>query len=951
MLTVLLVAVTSTSAVRVTLVSQYYNQLSQSAGEAGMAYAQSCLDANDGVPQWSDSNPLKPNTDCTGAQLAGYNCPSIPTDARCSVMANSNLRTTFSVGFPNVAVNGWKQISTGRYHTCAIDSNSKAYCWGYNTHGELGINSSDTNAHPVPIAVGGTTCAGDLCGKTVKSISVGQYYTCAIDSDGKVYCWGHNDYGQIGDNTSGTDRLAPVAVNTANGVSALYGKTVKSIVAGFYHTCAIASDSNAYCWGDNANGGIGDNTSGTNRLAPVAVNTANGVSALYGKTVKSVAIGDNQTCAIASDSNAYCWGYNNYGELGDNTSGTNRLAPVAVNTANGVSALYGKTVKSISVAYEHTCVIASDNQAYCWGRNNYDQIGDNTSGTNRLAPVAVNTANGVSALYGKTVTSIAAGIWHTCAIASDSQVYCWGRNNNGQIGDNTSGTDRLAPVAVNTANGVSALYGKTVKSIAAGGYHTCAIASDGQVYCWGLDDYGQIGDNTSGTDRPAPVAVTSNGIGKAIDVNVTGTTNLLRSSDKSVWRQYNKTTRLTRVEWLWRQVAAGGDSLFACGISFDSQAYCWGHNNYGQLGNNSITNSSVPVAVNATGALNGKTIKSVSAAAGADDLGASDYAHTCAIASDNNAYCWGWNSSGQLGNNTTVDSYVPTPVDNTTDSPINGKTIIEISNGNYHTCAVASDSWAYCWGWNNYAMLGDGNTDISIIPVAVSVGAMSGKTVLSISSGGYHSCVIASDNLAYCWGANDSGGQLGDNTAVSQSTVPVKVYNTTGSLNGKTILSITTGFYHSCVIASDNLAYCWGDNGSGQLGNNSTTASNVAVPVNTAVALSGKTLLSIAAGYGHTCAIASDSKVYCWGLNDHGQLGDGSTTNSLVPVVVNTTGVLSGKSIVSIMIGYQHTCVIASDSRTYCWGLNNYGQLGNGTTNESHVPVAAFPPRYTNYSF
>ena len=207
--------------------------------------------------------------------------------------------------------------------------------------------------------------------------------------------------------------------------------------------------------------------------------------------------------------------------------------------------------------------------------------------------------------------------------------------------------------------------------------------------------------------------------------------------------------------------------------------------------------------------------------------------------------------------------------------------------------------------------------------------------VTSISAGGAHTCALA-DGQAYCWGDN-TNGQLGNNST-TQSLVPVAV-NTSGVLAGKTVTSISTDYSHTCALA-DGQAYCWGDNTYGQLGNNSTTQSLVPVAVNTSGVLAGKTVTSISTSTGtfYTCALA-DGQAYCWGVNINGQLGNNSTAQSLVPVAVNTSGVLAGKTVTGISAGGSHTCALA-DGQAYCWGDNTYGQLGNNSTTQSIVPVA-----------
>jgi len=299
--------------------------------------------------------------------------------------------------------------------------------------------------------------------------------------------------------------------------------------------------------------------------------------------------------------------------------------------------------------------------------------------------------------------------------------------------------------------------------------------------------------------------------------------------------------------------------------------------------------------------------------------------HACAIASSGRAYCWGRNISGELGNGSTTNSADPVAV--STSGALAGRTFKQISAGSRHTCAIASDDWAYCWG---------------VVPVAVSTGgALAGKTFRQLSTGTAHTCAIASDDQAYCWGSS-SDGKLGNGSISDRgSAVPVAV-NTSGALAGKTIKQISAGSRHTCAIASDDQAYCWGRNGdSGTLGNNSITIHSSAVPVavSTGGVLAGKTIKQISAGFGHTCAIASDEQAYCWGWNNGGQLGNNSTADSAVPVAVSTGGALAGKTIKQISAGSNHTCAIASDGQAYCWGWSLEGALGTGSTTSSAVPV------------
>ena len=275
--------------------------------------------------------------------------------------------------------------------------------------------------------------------------------------------------------------------------------------------------------------------------------------------------------------------------------------------------------------------------------------------------------------------------------------------------------------------------------------------------------------------------------------------------------------------------------------------------------------------------------------------------HSCAI-TDGQAFCWGQNS-GQLGNGTGGNSPIPTAVDNS--DVLAGKTVTSISAGNASTCAVA-DGQAYCWGANTWGQLGNGTTDNNSIPVAVDTsGALAGKTITAISTGDIHTCAIA-DGQPYCWG---QGFTLGNYDTTENSSVPVAV-DTSGVLSGKTVTAISAGSTHTCVVASGQ-AFCWGSNDGFELGASSMQTHRVPVAVNTSGVLAGKTVTAISAAYNHSCAVAN-GQAFCWGQNEWGQLGSGGTVNSSVPVAVNTSGVLAGKTVTAISVAYDHSCAVAN---------------------------------------
>jgi alpha-tubulin suppressor-like RCC1 family protein len=394
---------------------------------------------------------------------------------------------------------------------------------------------------------------------------------------------------------------------------------VTQVSAGTDHTCGILEGA-AYCWGDDTNGELGIGST-TDARVPTAVVTT---GVLSGKTVTEIsagmddANGGQHTCAVA-DGGVYCWGLNSHGELGNGTN-TQSTTPVQAGSITGVT--------DVATGYMHSCALTGG-KVYCWGDNSRGQLGDG-SNNQRTSPVLVQ-----GALANKTVTAIAAGAAHTCAIAGGA-AYCWGSNVSGQLGVNNN-TNSAVPLAVLSSG---ALSGLTVSTISAGQAHTCAIAG-GKAYCWGINNNGQLGNNST-INTTVAVAVTA------------------------PWATGAALSSLSAGMYSTCVVAAG-------------KAYCWGDNSNGQLGNGNTTDQKTPVAVTATGVLSG-TVDQVTAGA----------THSCAV-SASVAYCWGENAEGRLGNNTTTASTVPVTVQAVAGPPCaSGANLITPS-----TCSLTSGTTYY----------------------------------------------------------------------------------------------------------------------------------------------------------------------------------------------------------------------------------------------------------------
>lgn len=574
---------------------------------------------------------------------------------------------------------------------------------------------------------------------------------------------------------------------------------------------------------------------------------------------------------------------------------------LAIIASAGVGAPPGVAVATAQVAaqhasridagWAHTCALSDSGRVRCWGRNGHSQLGDGTR-RRRFTPVRV-------ANLERDVASIAAGLWHTCALMDSGGVKCWGYGVFGQLGDGTTG-HRSTPVDVVGLHGgavaITAGYSQTcalmdtggvkcwgatgfgrfstptdvphlsngVAAISAGGGHTCALTDSGGVVCWGSNGAGQLGDGTT-SDSNTPVDVIGLRTGIAA-------------------------------------ISAG--SGYTCVVTEAGGAKCWGVNGNNQLGDGSNESRRTPVDVS------GLTSDVVAIATGVD--------HTCALTGTQGAMCWGENFWGQLGNGTTSNARTPVIVSGTAGG------IAAISPGHVHTCALTEGGGAKCWGNNLGGQLGDGSRRERLVPVGVSG---LGNRAVGIAAGNEFTCAVTDAGGATCWGWN--GGRndfwLLGNGSRSNRNAPVDVF---GLTNG--VASISTSYDLTCAVSDAGRAKCWGNNYRGQLGDGTTE------PRKTPVRVDGlEHVVGIAAGGDHACALTEVGGVKCWGANYEGQVGDGTTQNRLTPVDVSGLT----RDVVAISAGYGYTCALTEAGGVKCWGANYEGQLGDGSTQNRLTPV------------
>ena len=355
-------------------------------------------------------------------------------------------------------------------------------------------------------------------------------------------------------------------------------------------------------------------------------------------------------------------------------------------------------------------------------------------------------------------------------------------------------------------------------SISAGVLHTCGGATDGSLYCWGWNRDGQLGDGST-DNRDTPVRVETGGI-------------------------------------TFGSVGAGGGHT--CALTDGGAAHCWGFNLNGQLGDGSLASRATPAAVSA-----GLTFATLS-------VGGS---YTCGVTTAQIAHCWGWNAEGQLGDGSGTDQTGPVAV-------AGGLAFVQVSAGNFHTCGVTTTGQAYCWGRNGDGQLGNGTSADTTMPALVG----GGLTFVSISAGSNHTCGVTDTQEARCWGSN-SFGQLGIKSTEGRVRDPTVVFG------GRSFRSVSAGALYSCGLTTSDAAFCWGFNNNGQLATDSSEACFDAVNlVNVAcifepVPSAGSLLFTtLSAATQHTCGIARDGIAYCWGLGSMGQLGNGESGETVVRI-------------------------------------------------------------------
>ena len=777
--------------------------------------------------------------------------------------------------------------ASGARFSCALNNNNGVQCWGANNTGQLG--NGTTGASLVPVQVTGLTSG-------VIDIAATDSSVCALMSNGGVKCWGNNSLGQLGNRDATlTASNTPVDVySLQSGVVALDG--------GSSHMCALLTTGGVKCWGNNSNGQIGDGAVGR-ALWPVDVlGLRSGVAA--------VSAGSLHTCAVLIDGTAKCWGDDTNGTLGN--TGSSSETPVTVAVDSSGTPLTG--LMAISAGVGQTCGLLTTGGLKCWGVNAWSQLGNNSTASSSYPVNVSGLSSGVAA--------VSAGNNMTCAVLANGSAQCWGLNNYGQLGDGTI-TNRSTPVSV---SGLSSGVANISTSLV--GPHACVALAAGGVRCWGYNGHGQLGNNTL-TNSSSPITV-SGVTGLAVNTPILklmppagfdfGAQNLTIASTARTATIYNASgaaASISSISLTGADAAQFAISGGTCGTTFPL-ALAAGNTCTIQvtftptsLGGKSATLAvasnapAVSVPLRGVGATVGTGAPTITSDGGLDAARVSVFENgtyvTAITAQGASPFTFGvfggadaalftTDSSGNLRFINAPDFEAPADAGN---------------NNSYEVTVAAT---------NNV------DTDIQDISVIVQDAPDTLNSIVSVST--YNSCVVTSGGTVKCWGGN-SAGQIGDGTN-TQRALPTAVSGLSG------VKAVAIGNLFACALTSAGSVQCWGENSVGQLGNGSTVDSNV--PVQVQGLTSG--VVAIDAGANYMCVLTSAGGVKCWGGNAGGQLGSGGTGTLTTPADV--TGLTSG--VAAISAGTLHSCAVLTNGTAKCWGDDSVGALGN-TGSSSSTPV------------
>jgi alpha-tubulin suppressor-like RCC1 family protein len=718
----------------------------------------------------------------------------------------------------------------------------------------------------------------------VNLLATGLQHACVTQADGYVHCWGHITYGQNG---SGVGLGYAEAVYKML-VPSLPPNPIK-LSAAYRFSCALYANGSVYCWGDNS---FGQSHPAALSGSPPSSYPVVAASAFLGGadgTAVDVAAGYFNTCIIGADGTVKCKGYNGWGAAGVG----NYTTPVTTLTAvAGIGGVNPDAVK-LAVMWGTVCAVLDNGAVKCWGQNAMGQVGTGTTGG------TFNTAQNNLIISG--AIDIAGGYDHACALMLGGGLKCWGKNDVGQLGFNSSGSPVATPTDV---TGLPA----AVVDIRATANSTCALLVTGEMFCWGSNSLGQVGDATR-TNRATPTKVLnlpSNAkkisAGGFFSCAVTGEKNSLQCwGADGLSQTTNSAPYMFRVGDLdlftavpvkdvaMNHINSSSGNGSICAVKADGNVFCLGDNTSRQLGINSAATS-----VTSSSQLNFGADLGVALASG--------YSFFCALLNTTGVKCWGQNSSGQVGNlgtytsGTSVDP--PQTPNGFGNNLVSG--VAKLFAGYSQACAIMTNGTLNCWGLKS-----------SCGTVSAPATITGATNVVDVALGNQHSCYLNQAGVVKCWGVNYSG-VFGSGVAIDTCSTIAMAH--TAQISGPAI-KLSAGAYHTCAVLSGGSVECWGYNFYKQVG--AATGAEHKLPVRI-TDLDGS-VAEIVSGANHNCVLTKKGGVKCWGRNSFaGELGvntdEAFSTHKPQDVLGLTLDV------VKLRAGKWTTCAITTGGFLKCWG-------------------------------
>ena len=400
------------------------------------------------------------------------------------------------------------------------------------------------------------------------------------------------------------------------------------------------------------------------------------------------------------------------------------MFPDGYDTVSSIPLQIGETISQIESFANHSSAISSEARVFTWGRNLDGRLGDGTT-IQREKPIEITSQFDLN--DGETIVQISLGFQHSSALSSDGRVFTWGVNYFGQLGDGTT-TERLVPTEITSQFVLGAE--ETITQMELGEYHSSAITSEGRLFTWGRNSFGQLGDGTT-TERLVPTEITSQ-----FELNEEDAISLITLG-----------------------------RAFSLAITTEGRVFTWGRNSYGELGDGTAIDKHVPTDITSFFAFNPEeTVIQI----------ASSFYHSSVITSEGRVFMWGYNFYGQCGDGTTTNKLVPTEIESNFDL-IEGETVIQLSlGGNSYSIARTSKRRVFVWGNNEYGQLGDGTTIDKYVPTEITSNfdLNENETIIQVSLGEYHSIVMTSNGRILTWGSN-TFGQLGIGTTTWKTSPTV----------------------------------------------------------------------------------------------------------------------------------------------------------------------------------